>query len=144
MWLVAGLGAMGLLLGALLGLTSEALVGSTIALLFAFVGGSIFALLGKLTENDRRLAGQMLAALSICAIFGLSFGIAANTYRWFSPFPDAAQKTYVHKDDPYIRSKTVSLANEIDAEKQHGSITTDQAYEQMYRLALSQTDSGGK
>lgn len=45
MWLVIGFGGMGTLIGLMLGLTSESAVKSTIALLFAFVGGTVFALL---------------------------------------------------------------------------------------------------
>src|SRR5580700_2262358 len=64
MWLVVGLGLMGMLVGMLAGISSSAIVQPLIALLFAFVGGSVFVILSKLSGEDRTLAGKMVSALS--------------------------------------------------------------------------------
>jgi len=55
MWIVAGLFFLGLLVGNLVGLTSESVVTSLVWLLFALIDGSVVALLGKLTPQQQRL-----------------------------------------------------------------------------------------
>ncbi len=63
MWMILGFAALGLLIGNLIGMTSEGVIGELISLLFVFVGGSLMAFLHKLTPADRRLAG---GALLLC------------------------------------------------------------------------------
>lgn len=136
MWLVLGFGSLGALLGFMLGLTSESVVKVVIPLLFAFVGGSIFAALDKLSESDRKLAGQCVLALSVSCALGTVGGITTNQYRLLSPHPNEAQTSYEDKDSAYLRKATLkSIADEIDSEKQQGNLTTDQAYETMYKIA---------
>jgi hypothetical protein len=136
MWLVLGFGSLGALLGFMLGLTSESAVKTVIPLLFAFVGGSIFAALGKLSESDRKLAGRSVFALSVSCALGTVVGIVTNQYRLLSPHPDHAQISYENKDDDYLKNAIVrSAADEIDSEKQQGNLTTAQAYERMYKIA---------
>ena len=145
MWLVTGFGTLGLLLGFLLGMTSESLVGSTIALLFAFVGGTVFAVLGKLSDPDRKLAGKIVFALALCCLGGVAVGVAVDHYRLLSPHPSQAQTTYKDKDNPYLRNSTTAIdPDSIDAERVQGILTPDQAYEQMYKLAKSQKAANGK
>jgi hypothetical protein len=136
MWLVLGFGSLGALLGFMLGLTSESVVKTVIPLLFAFVGGSIFAVLGKLSESDRKLAGQSVFALSVSCALGTAIGIGTNQYRLLSPHPNEAQISYEAKNDDYLKKAAVkSSADEIDSEKQQGYLTINQAYERMYQIA---------
>lgn len=70
MWIVIGFAALGFLIGNLVGLTAHSVVTSVLTLIFAFTGGSIIAFLGKLTLDDRRVAGQAICCLSLCCVLG--------------------------------------------------------------------------
>jgi len=65
MWVIVGRFLLGLLVGNLVGMTAESVATPLLGLLFAFIAGSVIALLGKLPPEDRRLAGQCIAALSL-------------------------------------------------------------------------------
>jgi hypothetical protein len=132
MWLVFGLGLMGLLLGFLDGMTSEAIVKPLITLLFAFVGGSVFVLLTKLTPSDRGLAGQMLSSLSLFCVLGVTLGVLTNQHRWLSANPIKAQEEFKLRNDPYLRSDPTSEVAIIDQRKQAKLITSDEAYSELY------------
>ena len=149
MWLIAGLGLMGLLVGFLAGMSSSPIVQPLIALLFTFVGGSIFVLLSKLSTEDRGLAGKMLAGLSVSCLLGVMLGV--HTSRGQFLVPAELRSKFVDqclsKDPPpacFLRSSTVSNANLIDADKRAGRMTAEEAYQALYKLIRDQdTSSGG-
>jgi hypothetical protein len=130
MWMILGFGALGLLIGNLIGMTSEGVVGQLISLLFVFVGGSVLAFLHRLSPNDRRLAGGALFSLSVACILGLYAGIWVNEHRTLSLA--GARST----QDKYVRGAYVSKATVIDSMKANG-LPADEAYKQMYDLARS-------
>jgi hypothetical protein len=148
MWLVFGLGLMGYLLGFLAGMTQEAMVQPLVALLFAFLGGSIFVLLAKLTAEDRALAGKMLGALSLFCILGVVTGVVILQHRWLSPHPVIAQDVCSSKDPPpaciYLRSAALTQANIIDQQKRSKLITSDDAYEQLYKIIQDKDIKAGE
>lgn len=154
MWLVLGFAGLGLLIGNLVGLTSESIVTPVVGLVFTFVGGSVLAVLHKLTVDDRRIAGRAILAFSVCCLIGVYVGITvaeyqvltpANQRRAFNkqPSSDAALRAE-NQSNKYLRSDQINQANSIDAQKQQGVITLEQAYERMYRLALGETSSSEK
>ena len=133
MWIAIGFGAMGLLLGNLLGMTSEPVVKYVIGILFTFVGGTVFAFLQRLTEKDRAVAGQAVFALSLGCLIGVYSGVWVNQHRSLSP-TTAAGAQPVATPEFYLRNANLDQANEIDREKQAGVLNSEQAYEKMYRL----------
>jgi hypothetical protein len=166
MWLALGFGAMGLLVGSLVGLTAEAVVMPLIGLLFAFIGTSILAMLHKLSADDRKAAGMAILALSIFCLVGVYSGILATEHQILTPISKRGEKAAA-KESPapaseskppaakseadaksvtevkrspylYLRSDEVEAANAIDILKSQSKITTEEAYERMYRLALTE------
>jgi hypothetical protein len=137
MWIVIGFAALGLLIGNLVGLTSESTVSSLISLLFVFVGGSILALLHKLSAKDRVIAGASVLSLSVCCLIGIYVGILVNQHHWLSPLNIKGTPVTTRQMDDrfYLRAAPVGRAHEIDQEKQQGRVKADDAYERMYGLA---------
>jgi len=141
MWLVIGLGSMGLLVGFLAGMSSSEIVKPIITLLFAFVGGSIFVVLTKLSGEDRNLAGKMLASLSLFCAIGLSVGLIINRHQLFVPadIREKVAEACLSTNPPAectLRAGTLSQVEIID-QKLHAQpprITIDQAYEQLHSL----------
>ncbi len=85
MWIVIGFAALGFLIGNLVGLTAHSVVTSVLTLMFAFAGSSIIAFLGKISPDDRRVAGQAICGLSLCCVLGTYAGIATSEWRLLSP-----------------------------------------------------------
>jgi len=75
LWIGVGFAAFGFLVGTTAGLSSAELTVTLLGLLFALIGGSVGALLGKLDAEGRKLAGVALLAFSLTATFGLYSGI---------------------------------------------------------------------
>ena len=71
LWIGIGFAAFGMLVGTTAGLSTAELTITLLGLLFALIGGSIGALLGKLDAEERKLAGAGLLAFSIGAMGGL-------------------------------------------------------------------------
>lgn len=139
MWLAFAFAMLGLLIGTLVGLTSESVVQTLLGLLFALMGGSVIALLGKLSPEDRKTASQAIASLSIACLIGIYSGIIVNQYRLLSPRVDSNKpkvpSTVEISKETYIRSATIDKANAIDIRYHKKLITAEQAYEEMYSLA---------
>jgi len=143
MWIILGLAALGFLIGNLVGLTASSVVTPLLGLLFAFVGGSVLGLFHKLDERDRILAGRGVLALSLLCLVGTWTGILTNEHRWLSParanIPEnvGSGGSVQTKAAPYLRSAQIDAINQIDRKKETGGLTAEQAYEQLYRLALA-------
>lgn len=134
MWVVIGFAALGLLIGNLVGLTSESIVAPLISLLFVFIGGSLFAFLHKLSTADRRLAGASLLALSLACLVGTYAGIYVAEYQVLSP----ANRRAPTAGNKYVRNATVSRATLINETKDKAGI--NEAFQNMYQLALEYED----
>jgi ammonia channel protein AmtB len=145
MWLVIGFGTMGALLGMMVGMTSEVgIVKTVVALLFALIGGAISAFLPKLNEEDRTLAGRMLASLSLCCLAGLLGGIFFTfaLAKWFPREAKAADHAIADRStlplpQAVLKNGLVTITPDyIDFEKQQGQIDSESAYKAMYDVAL--------
>jgi hypothetical protein len=139
MWLVVGLGLMGLLVGMLAGMSSSIIVQPLIALLFAFVGGSVFAILSKLSGEDRMLAGKMVSALSLCCLIGAISGMVITRHQYLVPADIRADvvKACLGSNPPpacLLRSSNPGDAAIIDQKKNAGKITADEAYNALREL----------
>jgi hypothetical protein len=144
MWIVIGLGALGFLIGNLVGLTAHSVVTAVLSLVFAFAGGSVIALLGKVATHDRTLAGQAICALSLTCVIGVYAGIATSEWHILSPkdlrtiaSPSASSKqgsaampaSIVNK---YLDSGYASTINSIDLLYRQKVITASEAYDKLY------------
>ena len=141
MWLAFAFAMLGLLIGTLVGLTSESVVQTLIGLLFALMGGSVIAFLGKMSSEDRKAASQAIASLSIACLIGIYSGIIVTQYRLLSPRLDSNKPTVTARAEisketyKYLRSAKTDKANAIDIRYKQHLITLEQAYEEMYSLA---------
>lgn len=134
MWLVLGFAGLGFLLGNLVGLTSEPVVKSTIALLFALFGGSIVIFLHRLSQDDRRLAGQMIASLAFTTLLGTVSGILISEHQLLSP--GAASRPAGYK--PLRDESGITDIDAIDREYM-ATGNGDQAYKRLRALLTSQS-----
>jgi hypothetical protein len=145
MWIVIGLAALGFLIGNLVGLTAHSVVTALLSLIFAFTGGSVIALLGKVSPDDRRLAGQAICALSLTCLLGVYSGIAVSEWRVLSPRTQSTTLAETDKGsgkgelgptsivNKYLNSGEASAVESIDFQYRKHAITADDAYEQLYK-----------
>lgn len=139
MWLVVGLGFMGMLVGMLAGMSRSVIVQPLIALLFAFVGGSVFAILSKLSAEDRGLAGKMVSSLSACCLIGVISGMTIIRHQYLVPAEirqDVAKACMSSNPPPecMLRSSNPGEAAIIDEKKNAGKMSGDQAYDALRKL----------
>ena len=143
MWLVVGLGFMGLLVGMLAGMSSSQIVQPLIAAMFTFVGGSVFAVLSKLSGEDRGLAGKMLSALSFFCLCGVCAGMFVVRHQYLVPKdkrPDMVSAC-LGPNPPAactLRSSDPGEAAIIDEKKSSGKITPDEAYDALRKLYMQE------
>jgi hypothetical protein len=153
LWIGLGFAAFGILVGTIAGLSSAELTTTLLGLLFALIGGSIAALLGKLDMEGRRLAGIALLAFSIPALVGLYSGLyvrindllnarrenietvsmSSSDANRSSPIEgDQARGAYVGQ---YLRSDSLDgRADIINEQLQSNFLSLEEAYLKMYEL----------
>jgi hypothetical protein len=98
--LLVGFFTLGLLVGALTGMTAESVVSQVIGLAFALIGGSILITLKKLSQEERRIAGGLLTALCLGTLIGTTSGILAVQYRWLSPRVVSTSQSNANENKP--------------------------------------------
>ncbi len=130
----AAFASLGFLVGLLTGMTASAVVGSLLGLIFAFVGGSVIALLSKVDERQQLLAYKAIFALSTGAIVGLLGGILLSEWQLLGPRRAAGDGDTSIMARKYLRENVIPEANRIDQQKRQGLITADDAYEQLRHL----------
>lgn len=86
--LVLGFSTFGLLIGTITGMTTAEITVPLVGLLFAVFGGSILAILSKLSAVQQRLLGKCLTALSIACLIGIVGGIWVSEHRLLTPQSD--------------------------------------------------------
>lgn len=165
MWLILGFTSLGLLVGTLIGLTSESVVTSVIGLLFALLGGSLLALLKQLSTDDRRTAGQALAALSLACLLGTYSGIVISEHQLLTPAEvrrarlglvpnkyaseSGAPARPTIEQNKYVRKGVAPEIQFIDTQYRRQRLTAEHAYDQLYQVlqdydcAKSQGDGNG-
>jgi hypothetical protein len=148
MWIIFGFLALGLLIGNLIGLTAESVVISVLGLLFAFGGGSIIAFIGKLSPEDRQLAGKAILALSFACLVGVYSGIGISEWQILSP-PEKAHlnaSTALPRasiaDKKYLRSALIEPMDAIDTQLTMGDISSDEAYKRLFELVKRLESTG--
>jgi hypothetical protein len=142
MWMVFGFGALGFLIGNLVGLSSTPIVKSVVGLLFAFGGGSIIAFIKGIDAHDRKIAGASILALSLACTFGVYSGILVKTYHLLSPRSttitgNTPAEACNATDPDYVKKGTASRAADIN--DSHNK-DPEGAYQRLYQLALEYED----
>ncbi len=143
MWNIIAFAALGFLVGNLAGLTASSVTTSLLSLLFAFGGGSVIAVIQKLDQEHRRLAAQAICALSVACLIGLYASILVCEWQILSPrnggLSEALQTSRGSLRDSiasrkYLRDHIVDPARAIDMQYKNGTLTCEEAYEQLYSL----------
>ena len=137
---------LGLLVGQLVGLSSDSIAKPLISTLFAFGGGSILVLLGRLKQDDRAPALLALLGVSTGCLVGVYLGLYVDTHHLLSPLSTTHEAT--HSDTQATHTGTqatgqffylhdaqaASAADMIDAQYRSKHITPTQAYDELYQL----------
>ena len=107
--MILGLAALGLLVGAITGLSSGEVTATLMSLLFAMIGGSVIVLVTRLDAEARALAGNGLCAFSLAALIGLFGGltIRINDLAYFGT-PET-RTTRTTQDAGYLRSEELPI-----------------------------------
>jgi len=145
MWVIIGLFLLGLLVGNLVGLTAQSVVTPLLGLLFAFIGGSVIAMVGKLPPADRRLAGQCIIALSLGCLIGTYGGIVVSDYQLLSPKRDhvSAMRMTV-ADRKYLRSQVIEPSAAIQLQYAQGRISAEEAFRKLQDLLQKSEKEAGE
>lgn len=120
-----GFASLGLLVGSVAGLSTAELTTMLLGLLFAFMGGSVIALLQKLDDDARRAAGVALATFSIAATVGLYGGMLLRLNDFLvvgEREGDAAMERVT-----YLRGADAELADFLESRVQQGELDLVQA-----------------
>lgn len=142
---------LGFLVGNLVGLSSAEIVTALVGLLFAFAGGSVIALLRRLTPEDRGLAARALLSLSIGCLAGTYMGIVVSERQLLSPKTlrltrdSLSASTAALSPDrfKYLRDATIQEANAIDVRYGARDLSCEEAYREL-RTAIRHLASGNQ
>ena len=83
MWEILAFSMLGFFVGNMVGLTGESIVQGSVAILFAFAGGSAIAYMKNFSEKDRIAVGKIIFSLSLFSLFGVYVGILMTEHRVF-------------------------------------------------------------
>lgn len=127
--------ALGFLIGNLVGMTAESVVGAILPLLFAFGGGSAIGFFHKLGAKSRHAASAAILAISVACLIGVYVGIAVSEHQWLTPHDrKQVRSTASIAESKYLRSYLASEADQIDQLKSSGAMTAEQAYQALYKI----------
>jgi hypothetical protein len=118
--------ALGLLVGSLTGLSASPIATVVVPASFALFGGSLLALLSKVSREDREVVARCIIAFSaVCWIATLS-SIWVTTHQLLGPPRSGA--------DLYLRGATLNQVTVIDQQYRSHILTADDAYKQLFQL----------
>jgi hypothetical protein len=127
---VLAFGTLGLLVGCLIGLTSQSVVAGFLPLLFAFAGGSVFYFLERLNAPRQRRALIALTAMCTLCLVGVIAAILATEHQIFSPPVPTSGRPRL-EDRKYLRSSTSSVVESIDRRVQNNQLSKETAYDEL-------------
>jgi hypothetical protein len=131
---------LGLLVGHLVGFSSDSIAKSLIPALFAFGGGSVLVFLGRLPGPDRAPALLALLGMSGGCLLGIYLALYVDAHKLLSPSTPGVVLGQVAGSSPgdfyYLHdAAAVSQADAIDAKRRAHDLTCEDAFSQLYRLA---------
>ncbi len=128
--------AAGLLIGLLTGMTATSVVSSLLSLLFTFLGGSVLVMLQKLSDEQIRTAYKGVFSLSVGCIVGLFAGLIISERQLLTPFANrAAERREGAVTPKYLKTSIAEKADAINADKETGRLSVEEAYGQLLRLS---------
>ena len=130
--------ALGILIGHLLALSAQSLVQAVVAALFALFGGSVVAMLEKLSEAHQAKAALAILAVSVGALVGVYAGLYVNEHQLMTPEKGRVLPTAEKEPRKYLRENTLSNARAVDQQYRNGALTAKDAYDKLQ--ALMQAD----
>jgi hypothetical protein len=119
---------LGVLVGALAGLSASPIASALVGLSFSLIGGSILNLFSRLTVTDRVYALLGLTAFSLATLCGLGGGIYVSEYRLLTP-PEHREAATT--ENRYLRSVDMSCINGVDVQVTAGQITREEGYDRI-------------
>jgi hypothetical protein len=123
-WLGWGFCFLGTLVGVLTGLTSAEITVTLVTVVFAFLGGSVVAMVQKISIADREAIGKIIFSFSFSCVVFLILGIIAKQNEWLTPMSKRGKEERV----TYIRSGEIDI---IDNKLRQGVINYEEAYNQL-------------
>lgn len=136
MWIIISFTSLGFLIGNLVGLTSESTVVSLIGLLFVFAGSSAVSFMHKLSDHDKNNAGKAIMSLSISCLIGLYASIIISDNQLLTLGKNTSNSRETIASRKYVRENLISRVNDIDRDKGNKRITTEEAYEKLYKFII--------
>jgi hypothetical protein len=129
LWIGLGFSAFGALIGTIAGLSTAELTTMLLGLLFAMIGGSLGAFLGKLDTAGRQPTGIALFTFSVSAILGLYGGlyVRINNILLVTPPDQIAQTTVTKTGDTYLQGLNIKLVDFLKLEVSRDNMTLPQA-----------------
>lgn len=137
----------GIMLGLMIGMTSESVVSAFLPLAFTLFGGSLLIFLNTVSATLRPLALWIVFSLSLGIISGVLSGIWISENRVLSPTADRSAKPAVvtcateTADRKYLRNFTTSDLDIIIQKVDGGVITKEEAYIKILDLVKEQHEN---
>jgi hypothetical protein len=142
MWLILAFAALGFLIGNLIGFSASSTVPSFLGLLFTLLGGSLIALLNKLDEPNRKMAGQVVFALALACLVGVYSSVVINERQLLTPKERRFLSNSAELRSKYLAAEAVSDAARIDWMRRSGKLTLEQAYDQLLESVENPSSRG--
>jgi len=139
MWICLGMASVGLLVGSLVGMSNDHLSRILLGFLFAFIGGSITALLYKLPKEERKLAGSALFSLSLSCLVGVYSGIIVTQYKLLTP---GEHRVWTEGKTGYLDGLDQNSLKVILDTYKAGGYDLNQTIERINELPQKQSDRG--
>lgn len=129
---IFGFGALGLLIGNLIGFTKESVVNAFIPLILTFGGGSIIAFLGGVPQVERVRATLAVGCISIFCLLGLYFSLFVTESQLLTPeLTRSNDLKGISSIDSrkLLRSDITSRVTQIDQQLRNNQINQREAYD---------------
>lgn len=117
--------SLGLLVGALTGITSSPIAAALMAAVFTFVGASAAAFVDRKPE-ERSLVHAAIGSFSLACLVGLLGGIVIKDNSLLSFSARGSERGYL-----YLKSDEVDAMNLIHQKYVNGDLKADEAYRQL-------------
>ena len=131
--------SLGLLVGTLLAFSAQSLAQAVVAAVFAFFGGSILSVLNNKSRNTQVATAAGTLGLSLGALLGVYTGIFVNEHQLLSPAKPGPASIAASSAAPgqikYLRENLLRSASEIDQMRRTKAISTEEAYERLFKIS---------
>lgn len=138
MWLFLAYSIFGLLIGNLVGLTSDKVTNSLISLVFTFAGSTALILSQKMKDDIKIQINKAISYFALFCIIGVYTGIIVSEYQLLTPEEikkiRQENKEVSRASNTYLQGIPVETINLIDIQVQNKELTYEQGYEKLYNI----------